>query len=404
MSSCARFFLVIALSYASLFLPIAAPAQTVRILHAFSGPDGAYASGRLVFDSAGNLYGTTYNGGEKRDNGVVYELSPAADGSWTETVIYSFAGGNDGKNPHAGIIFDKAGNLFGTTFMGGRYDAGTVFELSPAIGGGWTEKVLYSFLPHHNDAITPSFPLVMDASGNLFGCALGGAEGIGAVFELTPVANGRWKESVILDGDVDGSYFQGLAFDQAGNLYVEAFYGGTAGNGTIQRLTHTAAGWQRGIVHSFQAGSDGSNPEGGLTFQPPNRILGVTPSGGTFDYGTAFKLVPAQGGTWSETILYNFGTDGGSSDAISPIFPLTIGGPGKVFGLTGAGGSLGQGAAFELTDTSEGWAENILYSYPGGQTPENANDGFVLDGAGNLYAVDSYQTPDNYGAVYEITP
>ncbi|MGB6677132.1 MAG: choice-of-anchor tandem repeat GloVer-containing protein, partial [Terriglobales bacterium] len=170
-----------------------------QVLYAFQGgTDGSSPSSGLIFDAAGNLYGETEGGGAY-GGGTVFELSPSSNGGWTETVLYSFQGGSDGSEPSDGLVFDQAGNLYGTTLYGGANGGGTAFELSPNSNGGWTETVLYSF-DANNQASTPQ-GVIFDQKGNLYGTALGlvgcgykGDEYCGAVFELSPNSNGGGRK------------------------------------------------------------------------------------------------------------------------------------------------------------------------------------------------------------------
>jgi uncharacterized repeat protein (TIGR03803 family) len=168
------------------------------VLHNFgTGTDGAAAYGRVISDSAGNLYGTTAFGGMS-GSGVVFELTnPEAPGGWNEAVLYTFSGGSDGSQPYGGLIFDSAGNLYGTTFQGGASNAGTVYELTPGKGSAWTETVLYSFASG-TDGLGPQSDLNFDQAGNLYGTtANGGSPGNGIVFQLTPGQGGAWTETVL---------------------------------------------------------------------------------------------------------------------------------------------------------------------------------------------------------------
>ena len=157
------------------------------ILYSFAGsPDGAHPYAGLLWDSAGNLYGTTEQGGTHAA-GTVFMLAPNPDGRWTESVLYTFTGQNDGANPDAGLAFDSSGNLYGTTTGGGAGSRGTVFKLSRSVGGQWTETVLHSF--DLQDGSDPSNlgSLVVDAAGNLYGTTIdGGQYGLGVVFEVSP--------------------------------------------------------------------------------------------------------------------------------------------------------------------------------------------------------------------------
>ena len=177
--------------------PVAnAQAPTENVLYAFQGgADGSRPPGGVIFDAAGNLYGTT-SGGENAES-TVFELSPAVGGGWTESVLHTFGSGNDGREPTGGLVFDAAGSLYGATSSGGTSGYGTVFELSPAVGGGWTESVLYNFFdPTHG--CQPRGAVVLDSKGNLYGSTVaGGAHSGGTVFKLTRGANGTWNETTL---------------------------------------------------------------------------------------------------------------------------------------------------------------------------------------------------------------
>jgi uncharacterized repeat protein (TIGR03803 family) len=220
---------------------------TYTILYRFQGPkygDGAYPNGSLIFDAAGNLYGTTQYGGaygKGKWNGNVFELSPGLNG-WTEKILYSFGGyAADAAFPNAGLIFDEAGNLYGTTFSGGSYEWGTAFELSPK-NGSWTESVIYSFLGL-GDGGGPWAPVTLH-NGNLYGTTFYGGNqpdgnGDGVVFELTP-AGGSWTENVLYTfaGPPDDGSIQrntGVMFDSSGNLYGLA-RGGANGYGFVYEI------------------------------------------------------------------------------------------------------------------------------------------------------------------------
>jgi uncharacterized repeat protein (TIGR03803 family) len=160
---------------------------TEKVLHNFGkGDDGGTPDSSLILDAAGNLYGTTYSGGI--GYGTVFQLTPGADGKWTEKVLYRFCSISDctdGENPYAGLIFD-AGNLYGTTVVGGAAGDGVVFKLTPSANGKWTEKVLHTF-GEGKDGVNPVGGLIFDSTGNLYGTTEnGGSTGNGTVFEITP--------------------------------------------------------------------------------------------------------------------------------------------------------------------------------------------------------------------------
>ncbi len=220
------------LTLAALMAPSWATGQRETVLHRFpSGRgDGYYPYAGLISDASGNLYGTTVYGGIYKgcynSCGTVFQLVPKAGGGWTENVLHTFDdNGVDGLQPFGGLVFDKAGNLYGTTENGGAYGGGTIFELSPVEGGQWKEQILYNFASYTGDAISPVAGLVFDAYGNLYGTALGGgSSGFGAVFELYPNEDGSWSERVLYGFESNGTDgyepYSGLVIDASTCLLV----------------------------------------------------------------------------------------------------------------------------------------------------------------------------------------
>lgn len=287
-----------------------ASAGTFKVLYEFknSGSEGGAPEG--VTFHAGNLYGAASLNGPGGD-GTVYELTPEADGHWEETTLFSFDEFT-GINPNGGLIFDSAGNLYGTavTVQGG---GGAAFELSPT-AGGWSETALFAFPPSDADGIDPQEGLAFDASGNLFGTAnLGGAYSIlgGTVFELTPAVGGGWTETTIFSfNSTDGSYpMDNVVFDADGNLYATADHGGSHGAGTVIELTPQPDGsWTETTLYSFSGDADGAIPveQGGLVFDSAGNLYGTTSFGGGRREGTVFELSPTTGGRWTEKVLHGF--------------------------------------------------------------------------------------------------
>ncbi len=253
-------------------------------LHSFTdGDDGGNPNlVDPVFDAEGNLYGTAAIGGSA-GVGVVYEMTRSAGGGWPETVLHNFTG-PDGAYPYSGVIFDHAGNLYGTTGYGGRYNYGTVYELSPT-GSGWTLTTLYDF-QGTTDGYSPGATLIFDQAGNLYGATVvGGANGGGTVFKLSP-SGGSWNFSLLysLTGQVTQESYPGvynaLAMDLAGNLYGAAYYDGAHGNGAIFKLTPASGTWTYTSLHDFTGGPDGANPFGGVNFDSHGNLYGTTVLGG----------------------------------------------------------------------------------------------------------------------------
>jgi uncharacterized repeat protein (TIGR03803 family) len=164
-----------------------ATASPYKIIHNFELPKDP--SGNLTIDAAGNLYSTTSDGGGY-EGGAVFKLAPNQDGTWAESVLHSFTGGADGLYPFSGLVFDAAGNLYGTTSFGGDLislscypGCGVVFKLTPT-SSGWSETVLHTFWGYGRN---PSAGVIMDAAGNLYGTTGFNPSGNnGLVFEITP--------------------------------------------------------------------------------------------------------------------------------------------------------------------------------------------------------------------------
>jgi uncharacterized repeat protein (TIGR03803 family) len=414
-------------------------AATEKKLHNFgiTDTDGHDPLGALIFDAAGNLYGTTFSGGDK-NNGTVFEVSPNGSGGWTEKVLHSFGHGTDGIFPNPGLALDAAGNLYGTTYEGGYEQGqcapdgcGTVFELTPNDSGGWTEKVLHNFNLDEMDGIEPDAGVILDGAGNLYGTtALGGDYYGGTVFEVLPAGGGRWTEKKLLNfhqrGNIDGALPQGgLVFDNAGNLYGTTSIGGdycqsngNDGCGTVFELTSNGSGgWAEKKLHSFGIdGTDGTNPFSDLTFDAAGNLYGTTPFGGDYSGGTVFQLTPNGSGGWTEKKLHNFGSY--PQDGYYPSSSLTFDAAGNLYGGTSEGGDnfcedgYTCGTVFELTpNSSGGWTETKLHNFGADDTDGVGPGGVILDSSGNLYGItgsggDYYcgASYPNCGTVFEITP
>jgi uncharacterized repeat protein (TIGR03803 family) len=371
-----------------------AQSQTYSVIYNFTGKgsDGSSPYGGPILDHLGNLYGTTYTGGSN-GSGSVYRLSPSGS-SWTyhslysfkagpdgvgpafgslalgphgalfgttegggyfgtafavcvcagrEVQIHSFGIGTDGAQPIGGLVMDSAGNLYGTASLGGAYGNGTVFE-EVRSGDSWTESTLYSFIGS-NDGTNPASGVTLDAQGNIYGTtSLGGANGAGVVYELSPSGSG-WGQTVLytFEGLNDGQNpVGGVILDEAGNLYGTTFDGGANGGGTVYEMSPSASGWTFTTLYSFTGGYGG--PYNKLTLAK-GEIYGATLDDGANGFGLVFKLTPANGG-WSFTDLYDFA---GASEGAEPYGSVAVDGNGNVFGTTNEGGSENQGLVFEIT-------------------------------------------------------
>jgi len=398
-------------------------ASQYKILHRFTGgangneyvnlgPFLEYFSSGIVIDAAGNLYGTTPAGGAY-GFGLIYELKPNPDGTWKKKVLYSFRGAVDGASPMGSLMLDSAGNLFGTTYAGGKYGKGTVFEIMPKPSGGWSGRLLYSF-SGGQDGASPMVGVIFDQTGNLYGAADGGGDyGGGTIFKLTPNPDGSWTQSVLhsFSGGWDGSaQLGGLAFDPAGNLYGTGQSASSAG--VVFRLTPNPDGtWTDTVLHTFD-GNDGWDPFSfsGLVLDAAGSVYGTA----FWNHGTAagvvFKLTPSQDGTWTESDVYSFT---GGADGEHPEAGVIFDAAGNLYGATPFGGdydcyhgpfSDGCGVIFRLTPKPDGtWKETVLHTFhnhPGA----HSFAGVTLDSAGNLYGTTSGDGVTTFGTVFEITP
>jgi len=396
---------VSAISIAVLFLLTGtlALAQTEKVLYSFQGgADGSSPSIVLVADSAGNLYGTTSDGGASACDegcGTVFELSPGPGGQWTKSVLYSFQGGSDGAVPTAGVIFDAAGNLYGTTSVGGKDHDGTVFELSPS-GSGWTETTLYTFT-NKKDGGYPIAGLLRDSAGNLFGTTLfGGHAHGGVVFKLT-LSGGSWSESVLhaFTGRKDGiDPESGLIMDEDGVLY-----GST--DSTVFRLTPPSPGHPKWMFKVL------STPDGGpigpaTLFGGNNGVLYGTQKFGTgpANAGAAFQVAPpARHGHWTGSSIYVFN---GGSDGLYPYGGVIGDAAGNLYGTTSGDGHASFGTVFKLTPPAQGsnWTKTNLYSFKGGTDGSLPYSGLLLGSGGVLYGTTTAGGSSGNGTVFEILP
>jgi len=315
------------------------------ILYTFKGGanDGANPSGNLAIAPDGTIFGTTEGGGV--GNGVVYELTPSGD-TYTETILHAFGYGQTPAN--AGVIRDKAGNLYGETAGGGTFTDGTVYELKHT-ASGYKYATLYSF--NGNDGNYPSGGLIMDSQGNLYGTTISGGNYMGNVFELKRGTGGTWTENILytFQNTADGVNPEAaLTFDSSGNLYGTTVYGGDTscgegfGCGEVFELSPSGGVWTKTTLHAFAGNPDGHAPFSAVTFDAAGNLWGTTLNGGTNDAGALFELSPATEG-WSEQIVHSF-TD--RSDGGYPAWQVTIDAHGNVFGTTQFGGLFGDGLAF----------------------------------------------------------
>src|SRR6202451_243680 len=343
----------------------------------FDFPGGAMGStpySGLVMDKNGNLYGTTFGTETLPSASVAFKLSHTSNG-WTETVLHLFTGQGDGLNPAAGVTLDGKGNIFGTTQYGGTENCkngygtpcGTVYEISPNGSGGWNEQVLYSF--PSGGATNPFGGVILDAMGNLFGTA--------------------W----------------------IGGISCPAHY---VGCGSVYKLAHGSEGWTFKTLHDFdwtQSHPDGAVPLGSLFEDAQHNLYGITEAGGTADVGSVFELSQAEIGSDPFSVIASFSATGGSG--FQPSGALIRDKQGNFYGTTSFGGAVnsacpnGCGTVFELSPGASGWELQTLYSFQGGTSgmlPVNTT--LAMDAKGNLYGVtsDGGNSGCSCGVVYELSP
>ena len=396
-----------AIVIAVLLLTVGAWAQTGTVLYSFTGqPDGANPHSSLLLDPKGNLFGTTNSGGAY-GQGSVYELTPNSSGGWTESVIYSFNYGAGGYLPASGVIRDSKGNLYGTVYYGGANGAGAVFELTRNKKTDvWTEQVLYSFAGFPTDGGEPVGALIFDKAGNLYGTTpVDGAYGQGVVYELSPNGSGGWTETVlhnfISEDPQDGEGPSGaLIFDEAGDLYGTTIQGGSGDLGTVFEVSPDGkGGWTESLLYSFRGGNDGANPSAtSALLLKGNTLYGATYSGGSANDGTIFKLTYSK--TKAQWQESVIYTFPGGANGAAPYAGLVDDPKGNLYGTTTTGVYGEGGPVFELVKGPKNtWTEQVLYSDFRGSYA-----GLVRDKAGNLYGTSEFYGPDFYGAVFEVTP
>ena len=317
-------------------------------LHSFAGEpnDGGEPFGGVIIGPDGSLYGATSRGGQQ-NAGAVYRLrpSPTACGSftcpWEETVLYSFCPQRpcaDGAQPGFGnLVLDRAGNLYGTTELGGAGGEGVVFKLSPS-GGYWTESVIYSFPSSCDSGCVPQSGLIFDSAGNLYGTtSQGGAEGTGVVYELSPSGSG-WTEQTLTSVYIApfALTYGSLAMDGQGNLF------GTAGGGEpggVFELTSSNGGWMFNVLQTLP---NNGGPYDTPTLDAAGNVYGTSCGEGT-DNGEVFKLTPSNGG-W---IYTSVSFDGNNGEC--PIGSAVLDAAGNIYGTAGLGGPADDGTVWEIT-------------------------------------------------------
>ena len=370
-----------------------------RVLHTFTGGnDGGAPEGDLVVH-AGALYGTTAGGGTGSCTGgcgTVFQLTRNPDNSWTQTVLYKFTGELDGGSPRAGVTFDAAGNIYGTTVQNGdpTCQCGSVYKLTHS-GGRWIETTLYDFTELNGDGALPMSAVVIDRAGNVFGTTFhGGTYNQGTVFELTP-SHGSWIETILYSFVLSNSP-NGLTY-RSGILYGTTNGGGVYGQGIAFRLK-SAGVWTFTDIYDFTGGNNGGFPSTSLTFDPAGNLYGTTVGGGADNVGTVFKLTHSKGQRVI-AVLHSFtgGLDGGQ-----PMGRVTFDSSGNLYGTTGKGGGYQAGVVFKLTPSSGEWTSTTIHSFTGGRDGGTPLAGVVLKPGGNLFGTTAGGGTSGLGVVFRF--
>ncbi len=372
----------------------------LQVLHTFlGGSDGDRPRASLIADSQGNLYGTTPMGGLNTNClntgqigcGVVFELSPPTKigGSWRETILYRFTGGSDGAVPEASLIFDSAGNLYGTTGEGGAFDGvcnnavndigcGVVFELSPQAGGAWTEKTLYAFTGNL-DGASPQANVTFDSAGNLYGttqsggfCQSGCSEpyGYGVVFELTPNGTQSWTETTLyaFQGLLDGELpLAGVVFDPIGNIY------GTSSSSVFELTPPSGQGQNWTFIAIGIAGFENS----GIVLDSAGNLYGSSVA----NPGSVLEFSPLGNGSWNESTLYTFG---GKNN--NPVGGVVFDSAGNIYGPV-AGPFCG--GLYRLQNMDNVWTEAGVDFYKQQNQPCEPQTALIFGKWGALYGTTS---------------
>jgi len=419
---------------ATVAVPVA-QAQSFSVLHTFNGKaEGGQPYGAVIFDSAGNVLGTTSVAGNPNDCsldggcGVVFRLSASTSGLWPETVIYNFLP-STGGTPTGTLLLNSAGDIYGVVETGGgaplcggaAQGCGLVWELSP-IASGYQESALQIF-DNGSDGGIPYSAVIADAAGNLYGTTTSGGNtsacggfGCGVVYRLSPNGAGGYAETVLYtfnDGSDGSSPYASLIMDTAGNLYGTTFQGGhfskicAQGCGVVFELSPSASGaWTESVIHAFQGNPDGVGPIGGVVLDASGNLWGTTGYGGSHGYGTVFELTP-QSSAWKETLLHSFT---GGSDGNGPFASVTLDSAGNVYGTTNAGGNLnacstgGCGVVFKLAKVNGAWSESVVHAFtnvPDGSFPEAA---LTFGSDGNLYGTALFGGAFGQGTVFRVAP
>ena len=418
----AFFLLLLVLLWAAVFTSPYADAQTYSVLYNFTGgQDGAAPRAGVTLDRGGNMYGTTSAGGNLDGNcsvhlvgcGGVFRLKHSGS-AWVLSPLYGFQW-TDGAEPYARVVFGPDGTLYGTTRGGGHpamdcnsIGCGVVFNLRPPATVcktalcPWTENLLWVFRYDLALGGNPLYgDLIFDPAGNILGTTwISNQQTYGGIFKLVP-SGSSWTFSFVyqlpFSGDGGELPYAGVIADSAGNLYGTTSGGGPPRHGVVYELTPSGSQWTEQLLYSFQNGSDGGTPIGGLVFDRAGNLYGTTLTGGAGGGGTVYELSPSAG-SWTLTTLHSF------SGTFGSFAVLTMDASGNLYGTTVADGAFGQGNVFKLTHSNGGWTYTSLYDFTGGNDGGQPYGQVTLDASDNLYGTTWTGGAHGQGVVWEITP
>lgn len=392
----------------------AAHAQTFSVIHSFTGPEGAYPYAGVTLHG-GILFGTTNQGGTGW--GTVYQVTQEGS-NWLTIPVYLFGSNGFYPRARVvfGPDGHPYGTTADTNFMSSNVHYGTVFDLTPqtmickTASCFWIDNVLYSFLDYPTDGAAPSGDLVWDREGNIYGTTENGGNptDFGTVFEMTKSGN-LWTEKPIwLFSGVDGAFPRdGVVFDSSGDLLGTAEEGGAHDGGTIFKLTRSGNSWTETVLHDFEGGEDGDLPFAGLVIDGSGNIYGATSNAGAGGGGTIFELIPS-GNSYTYKLLYSFG--GELNSQCGPWASLSIDAAGNLYGTTICDGRYQDGNVFKLTNTENGWVYTSLYDFTGGSDGREPFSNVTIDADGTLYGTTTnagnrnYCYPAGCGTVWMIKP
>lgn len=408
----AKLAAIIGLACATVFAPPLRAQSYSLIFNGFNGNNGETPN-NVTLDAAGNIYGVTLYGGVRY--GTIYKLT-RRDSEWRFNTLYEFTGHDDGGQPGGALTFGPDGSLYGVTSNGGAMGLGVVYKLQPPSSACktalcyWTETVLHTFT-NSGDGAQPLCNVVFDHAGNMYGTTSGGVfEDFGTVWELSP-SGGGWTFNLIhaftngLDG---GGPIGNILLDGEGNLYGVTEAGGSASHGVAYEFTNGLSGWSETVLHNFGEGSQDGTYAHGLTFDAHGNLFGFTSEGGTTDEGTIYELQANNGG-FTYNILYNFQPTPGGVPYSVPIFDNV----GNLYGTgQGPGSGNGSGFLFELSPSGGSWNFTLLYTFLGNPDNDGADPQGMMafDAQGTLYGATifgggfSQVCGSGCGTVWEYTP